>query len=303
MLTIFFCPKPFRGHINIIQRNAIRSWTLLKPRPEIILIGDEEGTAVIAKEFGLRHISETERNEYGTPLVSSIFNVAQAEATYPLMCYVNADIIFSNDFLQAIAKVNRYIHGQQFLLTGRRWNIKIEKYLDFNLPNWDLPLKNYVLSYGEIDNYGSIDYFVFPRGSFRDIPPFAIGRYRWDRWLLYKCRNLGMPLIDASSEIMAIHQSHDYSHASFNQKDKGVIIGPEVKKNLTLGKEAGSYTILNATHVLTSCGLNKQSFIHRLHGRLLRVYLFLYPFSYPLMLLFKLVKLVVRRLKMSWRKP
>lgn len=64
MLTIFSCPKPFRGHINIIQRNAIRSWTLLQARPEIILIGNEEGTAEVCKEFGLRHIPDVERNEY-----------------------------------------------------------------------------------------------------------------------------------------------------------------------------------------------------------------------------------------------
>ena len=28
MLTIFTTPKPFRGHIGIIQRNALKSWTI-----------------------------------------------------------------------------------------------------------------------------------------------------------------------------------------------------------------------------------------------------------------------------------
>lgn len=44
MLTIFSYPKPFKGHIDVIQRNAINSWTLLNPKPEIILACDEEGT-------------------------------------------------------------------------------------------------------------------------------------------------------------------------------------------------------------------------------------------------------------------
>jgi hypothetical protein len=69
MLTIFACPKPFTDpHIAIIQRNAITSWTLLRPRPEIILFGDEPGVTEICKELGLRHVGEVERNEYGTPL-------------------------------------------------------------------------------------------------------------------------------------------------------------------------------------------------------------------------------------------
>ena len=58
MLTIFATPKPFRGHIAVIQRNAIRSWTLLRPACEIILMGNDEGTAEIAAEFGVRHVPE-----------------------------------------------------------------------------------------------------------------------------------------------------------------------------------------------------------------------------------------------------
>ena len=44
MLTIFSVPKPFRAYRND-SANAIHSWTLLAPRPEIILLGDDEGAA------------------------------------------------------------------------------------------------------------------------------------------------------------------------------------------------------------------------------------------------------------------
>ena len=58
MLTIFSTPKPFVGHIDIIQRNAIKSWTLLHPDVEVILFGDEEGAAEVCQEFGIRHEPE-----------------------------------------------------------------------------------------------------------------------------------------------------------------------------------------------------------------------------------------------------
>jgi len=52
-LTIFTCPKPFSDfHIRLIQRNAIGSWTLMVPRPRIILMGGEAGSEEVAVEFG-----------------------------------------------------------------------------------------------------------------------------------------------------------------------------------------------------------------------------------------------------------
>ena len=60
-LTIFTTPKKFDGHIGVIQRNAVASWTRMSPRPEVILFGTEPGTAEAAAEFGLRHISGVNR--------------------------------------------------------------------------------------------------------------------------------------------------------------------------------------------------------------------------------------------------
>ena len=123
MLTLFTIPKPFRGHIAVIQRNAIRSWTLLRPACEIILFGHEEGTAEVAAEFGLRHVPEVARNEYGTPLVSDLFAQAQRLATCERLGYVNADIILLSDFLRAVQR----IPFRRFLMIGRRWDLDLDQ--------------------------------------------------------------------------------------------------------------------------------------------------------------------------------
>jgi hypothetical protein len=67
LLTLLAMPKPFDGHIGIIQRNAITSWTQLNPRPEIFLFGEEHGTALIAAELQIGHLRDIHRNEFGTP--------------------------------------------------------------------------------------------------------------------------------------------------------------------------------------------------------------------------------------------
>src|SRR5712691_9090902 len=98
MLTIFALPKRFRGHFGVIQRNAISQWARLRPRPEILLFGNEEGTGEIALELGVRHIPEMKCNEYGTPLLSDLFAKAHALASHDILCYVNADIMLLGDF-------------------------------------------------------------------------------------------------------------------------------------------------------------------------------------------------------------
>jgi diadenosine tetraphosphate (Ap4A) HIT family hydrolase len=175
-LTIFACPKPFTNpHIAIIQRNAIISWTLLRPRTEIILFGDEEGTAEICQELGLRHLREIVRNEFGTPVLNDIFEKAQQLANYEVLCYVNADIILMSDLIHAINQISQW--QKSFLMVGQRWDLDMRELLDFSKNDWEEHLRVLAMHFGNKRLPNLIDYFVFPKGLFTDIPPFVIGRY------------------------------------------------------------------------------------------------------------------------------
>src|SRR5262249_58843231 len=105
MITLFAIPKPFRGHIGVIQRNAIESWARLRPTCQIILLGNDDGTFEAAKEFGAEYIPEVGRNEFGTPLLDSAFAAAERVATNGLLCYINADIILMRDYMAAAARL------------------------------------------------------------------------------------------------------------------------------------------------------------------------------------------------------
>ena len=105
LLTLFSAPKPFTNpHIAMIQRNAIRSWTLL-PDVEVILLGEETGLAEAARELSVRHIPNVTRNTSGTPLISSMFSLARENSNSPLLCIVNADMLLMQDFVEAAKQV------------------------------------------------------------------------------------------------------------------------------------------------------------------------------------------------------
>src|SRR5215475_11102622 len=134
MLTIFAVPKPFRGHIEIIQRNAIQSWIRLRPTCEILLLGEEEGVAEVAAEMGVKHEPCIVRNEWGTPLVNAVFKAAESAASFSKLCYVNADILLLSDFLPAVQAA--WSENDEVMMVGRRWDIDITEPLEFT-QDWE----------------------------------------------------------------------------------------------------------------------------------------------------------------------
>ena len=167
-----------------------------------------QGTAEVAAELGIRHFPDVDVNEYGTPLMSGYFQQAEEVARHSRMCYVNADIVLFPDLLEAVAKVDL----PKFVMGGRRTDYDIEKPVDFTRADWAEALREDAQKNGTLHGFSAIDYFVYPRGMFGEIPQFALGRWYWDNWLVYRARRLGGALIDASACVMAIHQNHDYRH-------------------------------------------------------------------------------------------
>jgi len=250
MLTLFAHPKVFKGHFGVIQRNAISQWVRLRPTPEIILFGNEEGTLEIAQELSLRQVSEVKRNEYGTPLLSDLFAQAHALASYDILCYANADMMLLGDFMGAVQRVAAW--RDRFLMVGRRTNVELDEPAIYDSSEREARLRDLVSQRGQLVGPSAIDYFVFPRGLFPMFPPFAIGRPVWDNWFLWKARNSKMALVDASEVVLAVHQNHDYSHHPRGRH--GVSYDEEAKENRRMAGR-GFCTIGNATHKLTLNGI------------------------------------------------
>ena len=229
MLTLFTIPKAFEGHSNLIQRNALGSWLHLRPECEVILCGDDTGVAEVAAESGVRHLPDIERNEYGTPLLSSAFEQVRACASYDLLCYVNADIILLEDLIMAA----RLVPFSDFLVVGQRWNIDLNSPWDFERTDWEERLRQLVAVQGSLADVHGADYFVFPRaGWVPDLPPFAVGRPGWDNWFIYTARTMRVPVVDATNSVLAIHQDHGYSHVPHRRGGKWQ--GPEGDRNYAI---------------------------------------------------------------------
>jgi hypothetical protein len=255
-LTLFSAPKPFTDpHIAMIQRNAIKSWTLL-PDVEVILLGEETGLAEAAQELGVRHIPNVERNDNGIPLISSMFQLARENSHSDMLCIINADMILMPNFLEAArrSRLRSPRRGQRdkFVLLSQRWDLDITQPLEFT-EGWENRLSSMIHDQGSLHRPAGSDFFLFPKSCYTDIPDFAIGRAGWDNWMIYKARKEEWTVIDCTPSVMIVHQNHDYSHLP---GAKPHYEHPDTNENIRLaGGEANiRYTVLDATYQLASGG-------------------------------------------------
>jgi len=241
MLTIFACPKSFTDpHIAIIQRNAITSWTLLEPRPEIILFGGEPyefGIAEICQELGLRHVPEVARNEYGTPLINDIFEKAYQSATFNLLCYTNADIILLPNLVEIISFIRESF--QHCLIVASPINCEISCHIDFQDVSWrwsigDALARNFPRKGGA----RGADVFIFDRSVYRHayhcMPPFAIGRFYCEFWLIGAAVKSKFPVVDISYCKVALHQNHPGSSHAGPSLTISPLLQNEIERNKLL---------------------------------------------------------------------
>jgi hypothetical protein len=140
-----------------------------------------------------------------------------------------------NDFINAANNIQNY--HKKFLIIGQRWDMDVSKEIGEN-PSEFSNYRSQIIDKAKLHPPMGSDYCIFPRSCFSSIPDFAIGRAGWDNWFIYKSRWEGWTVIDATEDVMVVHQSHDYSHLPGGKPHYRL---PETKRNVILG--GGEHTI------------------------------------------------------------
>lgn len=201
-MTVCAIPKRWTGEQEVIQTNAVRSW--IKLGCDVILLGDDAGTAEAARSLGCKHIPNIQRNAQGTPFIDSALNAVRSACKSKYILYANADVILDGNFSGCIDACK---HLGEFLLVGERHNAESTKLLDFGT-DW----RKHINIKGKPQGRRARDYFLFERNMFLNTPAFAVGRGRWDSWIVGEALATQVPVVDASDVITCVHQNHDFNH-------------------------------------------------------------------------------------------
>jgi hypothetical protein len=281
MLTIFSSPRPLTEERFLkIQMNSLKSWNLLRPRPEIILFGDvkrEKGIEKLVK-FGCDRWHESvKRNQWGTPLLGDLMIKAQSLARHPLVAWVNTDIILRDDFMRAIEVVSSQL--REFLIVGAKWRLYGDPPdIDFSTDYWQRYVGKLCKHGGERQPRSGSNYQVFSKGLFRgklydrledrpkshihkdfpiEYPPIAWGRIRMDTWLVWQALRRGIPVVDVTDAVLAVHQDHRHIGEKVIKQDSGSV-EIRLQDKLTERRESGGGRISNATWILDKNGRLKK---------------------------------------------
>jgi hypothetical protein len=185
------------------QVNALMTWIKQDPAPEVLMLGDDPGVGDMAHTWQLRYWPFVEKDEFGTPMVHSVFERGQEQATHDVVAYVNSDIMLVG-FGRALRAVAETFPGE-FLMVGRRWDVQVDVPLSFG-GDWQKALVQLARQTGAMHSAGAIDYFAFRKGFYRNVPSFVPGRSAWDNWLVGDALERGASVVDATAAVWAVHQ-------------------------------------------------------------------------------------------------
>ena len=275
LLTIFTIPKAFEGRSGMLQANALRSWCRL-PDVEVVLFGDDPGVAEFASTMDVKHEPVIETTDHGTPLISGAFTRVLELTSSPFLCYANADILLFEDFVAT----PRMVPAREFLAVAQRCNVDVEGELKLDSDADVSEFRARVSERGVPEPPWGSDVFVWPRHISWDMPPFAVGRPPWDNWMIYRAREMGMPVVDVTGSALVVHQNHDYGHVPLRRGRAWS--GPETDRNralvpnLDLVEHIGHLD--GVTHVLRGGQLKRARGRRYLRAKLLAL-----PVKYPVL--------------------
>lgn len=200
--TIVATPRAFDGVHDIRQHNAITSWTLLQPRPKILLCGNDDGIEAAARLHDCVHVPDVMCDRDGMPLIHDIFRIALERAQTDLTVYVNCDILLPPHFPEVLFLVAEKF--PDFLMVGGRWDTNVSEAIVFD----DMWHHRLLAQGGRLHQPGGTDYVAFPREHWENIniAPFAIGRCRWDNYIIGSEVDRGIPVVDATKMVTVFHQ-------------------------------------------------------------------------------------------------
>ena len=252
MISFLASPKPWAGVALQNQEKAVKSWLTLHPDIEVILYGDAPGTAIACALLGAQHIPDIAATPQGVPYFGAIADHAAKYAKYDIQCYVNCDILFTKDILNAL----KHIPFTRFLLIGQRIDLAEGAAIDATEPDILDQLRHFAeKGMAQLHPPAGSDYFIFPRGIWAGLPKLVIGRGGYDGALIAFCLSIKIPVVDATLMVIAIHQFHGYEHVPGGKKE--VFNSEDSALNSVLLRGYNGLALQDANWIMTGTNLEK----------------------------------------------
>ena len=203
-ITFVSVPRPFMKK-DVYNRNklAISSWLSCSNKSKVLLFvnrSDFDPTGEFPNEID--ELYGKNRVIYAGPIRSNINNIPYIDEWFKkgidlseskYICFINGDIVLSSKWLLRVKQVFQVMKNKSIVMIGQRIDFTLNQgdfqNLRFNSSNLLEEIDNMVENSIHSDHspYG-VDTFTFRIDKLpfnvNLIPPFIMGRYNWDNWLV-----------------------------------------------------------------------------------------------------------------------
>lgn len=190
------------------------------PPPTLVLVSEEEGCAEVAQQMGAKHRPKVEKDSKGYDRLDKLIEEGEKEAPDGgAIALMNADCFPGPHFhyhLQQLLEVVHSTSSRPYLIVGARYVWQQDAAPPYN-PTMTTP-QHYVDQYINKRNAvrdDALDFFVFRKGSFKGMPPFRVGRSRWDNWMMAHATRQQWTTVNGGYQnplLYVIHPEHTREH-------------------------------------------------------------------------------------------
>ena len=198
---------------RVAHENTLHLWSQLTPMVRPILYYSPRqslaGLIPLARSLGWEvypcPVASTTPSRL--PVLRHMFLHAQetGERT-PFYGYANGDIVFDDTLVTTLQALRHFAnYSKQLLIVGRRTNYKMGA--DETIPSLVEVTRR--ARTGETFMGTAFDFFItkYEGYPWRAIPDFVVGRIGYDDWLVATAIDRGIPVVDATASLMALHQT------------------------------------------------------------------------------------------------
>ena len=204
--TFITMPKEPRKPIDYaLLKFAVSNWITSSNNSKVVFVVDPSEFDVdhllynqIEEEFGpgkLIYSPTLKANRYKKPYVNSWWKTAGSISPDSIVTILNSDILIPPEWIDKVNQIFK-VFGDSAFVTGYRLNFNIEDIPDIlNFSYRDINITAFVHSLNTTEySFRGMDFFTFYStpgiNYFEDTPPFIIGVYEYDNWLLGKMNHI-----------------------------------------------------------------------------------------------------------------
>ena len=191
---------------SYLQKLTVSSWETWAD--EIIVLADDENACSELRRLSSKlicHKHNCQNWEYGKPTMSCLLQSSEWLAKNDIIIFSNPDIIYENVQVTVAALTQQF---KRFLAVGARYDTSSVRICNTKGSLTVQDILTAKKEHGVMHTKWAMDYFLFSKESLplASMPPYIIGNWRWDNWLLDETiRYNTAAVIEATETIGAIH--------------------------------------------------------------------------------------------------